>query len=119
MASGTEKRRRSDTITVRVTPDERATIDDLSMHAGLSVGAFLRGAALGDPGVRAQRRIPVDAALLRRLLGEAGRVGNNLNQIARRLNAEGQAEPAELGAALAAHDEVRRAILKALEGPGH
>ena len=119
MASGTEKRRRGDTITVRVTPDERARIDDLSMQKGLSVGAFMRAAALGDPGVRARRRIPVDARLLRRLLGEAGRAGNNLNQIARRLNAGGEADAAELQAALAAHEDVRRAILEALEVPDH
>lgn len=119
MASGTEKRRRGDTITVRVTPDERALIDDLSMQKGLSVGAFMRAAALGDPGVRARRRIPVDAKLLRRLLGEVGRAGNNLNQIARRLNADGEADAAELQAALAAHEGMRRAILRALEVPDH
>lgn len=122
MASGTEKRRRGDTITVRLTPDERAAIDDLSMRKGLSVGAFMRAAALhsiygGDPGPRARPRVPVDAKLLRRLLGEVGRVGNNLNQIARRLNADEAVEPRELRAALAAQDELRAVILTALGRP--
>lgn len=117
MASGTEKRRRGDTITVRLTPDERAAIDDLSMRKGLSVGAFMRAAALGDPGPRARPRVPVDAKLLRRLLGEVGRVGNNLNQIARRLNADKAVEPRELRTALAAQDELRVAILTALGRP--
>ena len=117
MASGSDKRRRTDTITIRVTPDERAVIDDLSMRKGLSVGAFMRAAALGDPGKRARRRVPLDAKLLRNLLGEVGRTGNNLNQIARRVNTTGEHDAAQLRAALVAHEEMRQAILSALGVP--
>ena len=117
MSSGSEKRRRGDTITVRVTPDERATIDERSMEQGLTIGAYMRAAALGDPGPRAKPRIPVDAKLLRRLLGEVGRVGNNLNQIAKRLNSGHQVAPKELAAALEAQEALRAAILHILEAP--
>lgn len=117
MTSGSEKRRRGDTITVRVTPDERAAIDELSALRGMSVGAFMRATALGDPGPRAQRRVPIDAKMLRRLVGEVGRVGNNLNQIAHRLNARNEYDEARLQAALAAHDDLRKAILAVLGVP--
>jgi len=117
MGSGTEKRQRGDTITVRLTPDERAKVDTLAMERGLAVSAFMRAAALGDAGPRARRRLPVDQKLLRKLLGEFGRVGNNLNQIAHRLNAGGKVSSAELNAALVAHANIRAAIIKALEAP--
>ncbi len=114
MTSGSETRRRNTSIMVRVTPQERDAIDNLAMQKGLPLGAFLRAAALGDPGPRAQRRVPVDAKMLRRLLGEVGRVGNNLNQIAHHLNARNEYHEAQLQAALAAHDDLRKAILTAL-----
>ena len=120
MSSGSEKRRRGDTITVRVTPDERAVIDEHSMRRGLTVGAYMRAVALGDPGPRAKRRIPVDAKLLRRLLGEVGRVGNNLNQIAHVLNADGEETPERLAAVLERVDRAVRtldaATLAVMEG---
>lgn len=117
MASGTEKRQRGDTITVRLTPDERAKVDTLAMERGLAVSAFMRAAALGDAGPRAHRRLPVDRKLLLKLLGEFGRVGNNLNQIAKTMNTGGKVSAAELNAALDAHAGIRAAIMKALEAP--
>lgn len=87
------------------------------MRRGLTVGAYMRAVALGDPGPRAKRRIPVDAKLLRRLLGEVGRVGNNLNQIAKRMNAGHHVAPKELAAALEAQAALRATILRVLEVP--
>lgn len=117
MASGSELRRRTATFTVRVTPEERDAIDALAMQKGLTVGAFLRAAALGNSGPRAKTRIPVDEALLRQLLGQIGKVGGNLNQIAKRLNTGGAATASEVRAALVAQEEVRQAVLKALRTP--
>jgi hypothetical protein len=56
-----------------------------------------------------------------RILGELGRVGNNLNQIARALNAGEQARLPELKEALRAYMAIRDAIFEALgkkPGPG-
>ncbi len=114
MASGTDKRQRGETVTVRLTRDERDTLKALSSRAGLATGAFMRAAAFGDAGPRARRRPPVDHKALRQLLGECGRVGNNINQIARRLNAGEPIDIPELRAALAAYLEIRAAILRAL-----
>ena len=114
MASGSDKRQRGETVTVRLTKDERATLDALSSRSGLTAGAFMRAAAFGDAGPRAQRRPPADHKALRQLLGECGRTGNNLNQIARRLHARGLVIIPELVAACAAYLDVRAAILRAL-----
>jgi hypothetical protein len=114
MTSGSDKRQRGETVTVRLTTEERAILDDLSSRSGLAVGAFMRAATFGNPGPRAQRRPPVDHQMLRRLLGECGRIGNNLNQIAHHLNTGGQPSMPELREALAAYTDIRNAILAAL-----
>ena len=114
MASGSDTRQRSETVTVRLTKDERDTLDALSSRSGLAAGAFMRAAAFGNAGPRAQRRPPADHKALRQLLGECGRIGNNLNQIARHLNTGGAADIPELTAALAAYLDIRTAILRAL-----
>lgn len=114
MASGSDKRQRDETVTVRLTKDERATLDALSSRSGLTAGAFMRAAAFGDAGPRAQRRPPADHKALRQLLGECGRVGNNLNQIARSLNAGGGVNIPELTAACAVYRDISAGILAAL-----
>jgi hypothetical protein len=115
MASGSDKRQRGETVTVRLTRDERATLDALSSRSGLTAGAFMRAAAFGDAGPRAQRRPPADHKALRQLLGECGRVGNNLNQIARSLNARGWVNIPELAAACAVYLDISAGILAALD----
>jgi len=114
MASGSNKRQRGETVTVRLTKDERATLDTLASRSGLAAGAFMRAAAFGDTGPRAQRRPPADHQVLRRILGELGRIGNNINQIARRLNADQQISIPDLRQALSAYLDLRDAIFDAL-----
>src|SRR5216683_1722961 len=77
-------------ISVRCTAKERATIDEAARRAGLSVGAYLRTLALGSPGPRAVRRPPIERRELARLLGHLGKVGSNLNQLARAFNSLGR-----------------------------
>jgi Mobilization protein NikA len=101
--AGSDKRRRLRQSLVRWTDEEFN-----------AVAAFMRAAALGDAGPRAQRRPPADHKALRQILGELGRVGNNLNQIARALNAGEQARLPELKDALRAYMTIRDAIFAAL-----
>jgi Bacterial mobilisation protein (MobC) len=77
-------------ISVRCTAKERATIDEAARRAGLSVGAYLRTLALGSPGPRAVRRPPIERRELARLLGHLGKIGSNLNQLARAFNSLGR-----------------------------
>jgi hypothetical protein len=83
------KRQRTEQMVVRCTPEERAELEARAVRAGLAVGAYLRQQALGGSGPRARRRPPVDADALLLLEGQLGRIGNNLNQLARAANAGG------------------------------
>jgi len=114
MTSGSDKRQRGETVTVRLTKDERAALETLSSRSGMAAGAFMRAAAFGDAGPRARRRPTADHRTLRQLLGECGRIGNNINQIARRLNQGETVSLPEIKEALAAYRLIRDAIFTAL-----
>jgi hypothetical protein len=76
-------------ITVRCTSDDRAAIEEQATRAGLSVGAYLRSLALGAPGPRAVRRPPVERAELAKILAHIGKLGSNVNQIAKAIHTTG------------------------------
>ena len=106
---------RTKLIPVRCTAVERAAIKAVADKAGLSVGAFLRAAALGDAGPRAVRRPPIERKELARLLGHLGKVGSNLNQLAHAFNSRGRVPGlAELNDIRRHVVELRDALMKAL-----
>lgn len=74
-------------IAVRCTVADRAKIESHAAEAGLSIGAYLRAVALGSAGPRAVKRPRVERAQLARLLGEIGKLGSNVNQVAKFCNA--------------------------------
>ena len=87
-------RRRSDDVkgkcmTVRVTVKDRSKIAEAAGKAGLSVGEFVRTVTLGRKPPRAVKLPLVDRQQLVRLLGEFGKVGSNVNQIAKAFNSTG------------------------------
>jgi len=116
--------KRTHTVSVRLTPDERASWDGLRVAAGRrELGAWVRdvvndvaaghrpaGAAGGQParavpgGPRVVPEVNQDA--YRQLVGVAA----NLNQVARRLNAGGELAGGELAAVLVAVREAARAV---------
>ena len=99
----------------RCTVAQRAAVEAAAQKAGLSLNAYQRQTLCGDPGPRAHRgkRGP-DMVLLSRLLGQHGKAGSNLNQIARQLNSGGDVEPPELADAIAEHRAACQAIMSAL-----
>lgn len=112
--SGTEERQRSLAVMARVTPEERAEIEAAAERAGLSVGSFIRARILSEPKTRAVRRPPVQAALLSKLLGQLGKIGGNLNQIAARLNTGATVTRPEIAQALSELREIGGQIMEAL-----
>ncbi len=114
MTHGSEKRQRSVQLSVRLTPDERAAVDEAAERAGLTVGSYARNTLLGAPTPRQVRRPPIERQELARLLGQVGYVGNNINQISRVLNGGGDLDYPSLNVALADLVVVRDAILSAL-----
>jgi hypothetical protein len=106
---------RTQFIAVRCTITEHAAISEKANLAGLSVGAFLRGQALGSPGPRAVRKPPVERRELARLLGWLGKLGSNINQLARGFNHSGGLPgSSEILAIRREIGEMRAALLKAL-----
>jgi hypothetical protein len=102
-------------IHLRCTDHERTAIKAVADDAGFSVSAFLRLLALGDAGPRAVRRPPIERAELARVLGELGKIGSNINQIAKAIhttaNLPSWSELAEIRADIA---RMRATLLKAL-----
>jgi hypothetical protein len=78
-------------IALRCTDDDRAFLEESASQAGLSVGAFLRTIAFGTAGARAVKRPHIERAQLAQLLGEIGKLGSNVNQIARWANTDRRA----------------------------
>ncbi|MBL8554608.1 MAG: plasmid mobilization relaxosome protein MobC [Phenylobacterium sp.] len=114
MSHGSEKRARTTHLTIRFTPDERATVDDHAARAGLTSGSYARQVLLGAPAPRQVRRPPVERQELVRILSQLGHVGSNVNQIARSANANMPMQRSALVAALDDLKRVRDAILAAL-----
>jgi len=103
------------TVPVRCTYRERAAIRAAAEEAGLSVGAFLRALALGDPGPRAVRKPPVEFTVLTQLLGQIGKIGGNINQFAHGFNRTGMIPSFPEWLAMRRDiGEMRNALLKAL-----
>lgn len=72
------------TIRIRVTQAEKTLIWQQAREAGHTPSDYLRVRALASPPVR---RVPTpDRAVLLQLLAELGKIGSNVNQIARSLN---------------------------------
>ena len=102
-------------ISVRCTVGERVLIDTAAGRAGLTIGAYLRTLAVGKAGPRAKRRPPVERAELARLLGELGKIGSNVNQMAHAYNGRGRTpELDELMALRREVERIRDALMAAL-----
>jgi hypothetical protein len=102
-------------VALRCTAQERSAIDEAARQAGLSIGAYLRALALGNAGPRAVRRPPIERKELARLLGQLGKIGSNVNQLARAFNRGGRAPAlAELAALRQEIVQIRDALMQAL-----
>lgn len=99
-----------------MTAAEAARIDDLAGRAGCTASEFMRAAALDRPPQSSGRgRAPVkDAQALGQILGQLGRIGNNVNQLARLANAGSWPEAGALEEGLADIRDMRRLVMRAL-----
>lgn len=113
--SGTDKRQRRETLSARFNEQEAQAVRAKADRAGLSVATLIRTAVLDLPlpDARAPRRPSVDHQAVARLLGQLGKIGSNLNQIAKHANA-GRLQESLLEVALRDLLELRLACLQAL-----
>lgn len=114
MSHGTETRARTKHITIRLTPDERNTIDGSAERAGLTSGSYARQVLLGAPAPRQVRRPPIERRELVRLLGELGSIGNNVNQLARTANTGNGIDETDFATVMGWLHDMRDAVLQAL-----
>ena len=73
-----ENRKRNETLTIRLNKSERERIAEKAAHAGLSLTEYILALSRNTPIL-----VPPD---LMPVLRELKRIGNNLNQIAARVN---------------------------------
>jgi hypothetical protein len=117
---GTENRQRKKITPIRWTSDEFNAVAAKANKSGLTFGAFIRALGLGDAGPRARRSRPINNQILVKVLGLHGKYGNNLNQIAYKLNANAQdALASDFEGALKEWASIRDLLFDALEmAPG-
>ena len=88
--SGSQKRKKLNMVTTGYNDAELAALDEAAAKAGLTRASYQRVQTLSTgPKTRSTRRPPIERELLARALGQLGRVGNNLNQIAHAANING------------------------------
>lgn len=73
-------------VTVWMRPEQRAYIERQADAAGCSMSEYMRAAALGVKPLKSRPRLDPDRQLCAKMLAEMGKMGSNLNQIARSLN---------------------------------
>lgn len=103
-------------VSFRLPPGELATWQAKVEASGLTASEFFREAVVANRTQVVARARP--SADQRRLLYEANKAGNNLNQLAHRANAAhlaGQVSEATYALIVAELDAIRRAMLAALE----
>ena len=113
---GSENRQRNKITPIRWTTDEFNAVASKAGKAGLTFGAFIRALGLGDAGPRARRSRPINDQILVKVMGLHGKYGNNLNQIAYKLNANAQdALASDFKGALKEWEEIRDMMFEAFE----
>jgi hypothetical protein len=91
--SGTEKRRKSKVVGVRLNEEDYAALLNEAEAHNLTPPSYIREYKLKTTGVRSRRRPAADVAAISELYAKLNRIGNNINQIAHAMNA-GQVEEA-------------------------
>ena len=85
--SGTEKRQRTRILPVRLNAAEQAALEERVEKTGYSRAALVRYGLFRTPLPRAIPRPTVDHKAVAQLLGELGKIGSNINQLAKHANA--------------------------------
>jgi hypothetical protein len=92
-------------VTTRYDLEEFEQLQEAASRAGLTPASFQRVQSLAAPKTRSTRRAPVEREMLAKVLGQLGKVGGNINQIARH---------ARLGFGVTSEVEEELAALRAL-----
>ena len=108
------KRKRPHLIGVRLSDDEHATLSKYAEAVEITPAAYLRLQALDSPPPRASRKPSINRELTARLIAELGKIGSNVNQIARVLNTRGDVQSDQIEAALSDLHDIRALAFQAM-----
>jgi hypothetical protein len=114
------KRKRSETrhrqrqLTIRLDADEWRMLQTRAEQAGVSLAGYSRAVLLSAKPLRASRKPSVDTVQLAQTLAQLGKIGGNINQLAKLAHLGGWPDRADLAAASAAVRQSCDAILRAL-----
>ena len=78
----------SSPMSFKVKPNDRKRIVADAKLAGMSMGSYIRSKLLEAPETKTVYRRTMTKRLMTKLIGEIGRVGNNMNQIAFKMNSD-------------------------------
>ena len=77
--------KREHRVTIRLTDTEFSIIENAAEQAEMSISEYMRTQTM-EGQVNARFEIVADVAEIKKLIGEFGKIGSNLNQIARYFN---------------------------------
>ena len=80
--------KREHRVTIRLTDTEFSIIENAAEQAEMSISEYIRTQTM-EGQVNARFEIVADVAEIKKLIGEFGKIGSNLNQIARYFNQGG------------------------------
>ena len=80
--------KREHRVTIRLTDIEFSIIENAAEQAEMSISEYMRTQTMQGQ-VNARFEIVADVAEIKKLIGEFGKIGSNLNQIARYFNQGG------------------------------
>ena len=111
--SGTQQRKKLHMVTTGYDADELAQLEAAASKAGLTKASYQRVQTIAKPKTRSVRTAPIEKELLAKVLGQLGKIGSNLNQIAHAANL-GRSENVEVSEATKELRALLPAILSAL-----
>jgi hypothetical protein len=120
LTSGSERRRRRLRLSIRFSEHEFSGLATLARRAGYTLSSYARLILLGTKPLRSARRPPIETELLARTLGQLGKIGSNINQIAHVLNRGRETDPSPSSLAIEISEflndlrEARRTLMTAL-----
>lgn len=119
MASATIPPTSCEVVTLKLRPEERVRLREAALALGIGPSSYAADAIRQAIGTERHRPLPSPRSALaeavREATGALGRVGNNVNQIARRLNSGGATYTGELVAIRAALASIDARLAAALE----
>ena len=109
-----KNRSRSARVFVRLLPEEKQAFEKRCLESGLSQADYFRQKCLNNSPLRKRKNLTIDAQELTKCLAQLGKIGSNMNQIAKETNMGYLPTNDELDIALVEHRQLMVKIRKAL-----